>query len=53
MAHDIKVSNKDVMARRGYTIGFGRGKSPKKFSSGSALLLPLWRRRAPSCRMRV
>ena len=31
MAHDEKLSSKDVMARRGDTRGFGRGKTPERF----------------------
>ena len=31
MAHDKKLSSKDVMAIRGDTRGFGRGKSPESF----------------------
>ena len=31
MAHDKKLSSNDVMARRGDTRGFGRGKSLKSF----------------------
>ena len=31
MAHDKKLSSKDMMARRGDTRGFGREKSPESF----------------------
>ena len=31
MAHDKKLSSKDVMARRGDTRRFGKGKSPESF----------------------
>ena len=31
MAHDKKLSSKNVMARRGNARGLGRGKSPENF----------------------